>query len=117
MVQYVREYLLRPDEPVHQAGRQANKLMLDQIRRKIGVDANRYIIDLYNYGNTSSASIPLAICSSLGEAVSAGQKKLLLCGFGVGWSWASMVADVGPIPLPKVIEIKDDFQPLTLGGQ
>ena len=108
---------LTADQIDHFVMHQANKLMLDQIRRKIGVDANRYIIDLYNYGNTSSASIPLAICSSLGEAVSAGQKKLLLCGFGVGWSWASMVADVGPIPLPKVIEIKDDFQPLTLGGQ
>lgn len=96
---------------------QANKLMLDQIRRKIGADADRYIIDLYNYGNTSSASIPLAICSSLGDAFTTGQKKLLLCGFGVGWSWASLVADVGPIPAPKVIEITDDFPPLSLVGQ
>lgn len=96
---------------------QANKLMLDQIRRKIGADADRYIIDLYNYGNTSSASIPLAICSSLGNAFITGQKKLLLCGFGVGWSWASLVADVGPIPESKVIEITDDFQPLSLVGQ
>lgn len=96
---------------------QANKLMLDQIRRKIGADADRFIVDLYNYGNTSSASIPLAICSSLGPVLSAGKKKLMLSGFGVGWSWASLVADVGAIPEPAVIEIADDFPPLTLGGK
>jgi 3-oxoacyl-[acyl-carrier-protein] synthase-3 len=93
---------------------QANKLMLDQIRRKIGVDSNRYIIDLYNYGNTSSASIPLAICSSLGKYVSNDSKKLLMCGFGVGWSWASLIADLDLISEPKVIEIPDNFQPLSL---
>lgn len=96
---------------------QANKLMLEQIRRKIGADADRFIIDLYHYGNTSSASIPLAICNSLSEQLSAGSQKLMLCGFGVGWSWASLVADIGPIPSPAVIEISDDFPPLTLSGK
>lgn len=93
---------------------QANKLMLEQIRRKIGVNAERFIIDLYNYGNTSSASIPLAICSSLHEPLSQSSKKLMLTGFGVGWSWASLVADVGPIAAPAVIEMPADFAPLTL---
>jgi 3-oxoacyl-[acyl-carrier-protein] synthase-3 len=96
---------------------QANKLMLDQIRRKIGAESDRFVIDLYDYGNTSSASIALAICSSLGKQLSVGRKKLLLCGFGVGWSWASLVTDVGPIPKPIVIEIPDDFEPLSLGDQ
>jgi 3-oxoacyl-[acyl-carrier-protein] synthase-3 len=93
---------------------QANKLMLEQIRRKIGVDADRFIVDLYNFGNTSSASIPLAICSSMGERLSQGSAKVLLAGFGVGWSWASMLVDIGPIPAPAVIEIPDDFPPLSL---
>jgi 3-oxoacyl-[acyl-carrier-protein] synthase-3 len=93
---------------------QANKLMLDQIRRKIGADAERFIVDLYNYGNTSSASIPLAVCGSLSEQLAGGTHKLMLSGFGVGWSWASLVADIGPIPAPAVIEIPDDFPPLSL---
>jgi 3-oxoacyl-[acyl-carrier-protein] synthase III len=108
---------LKPDQIDHYVLHQANKLMLEQIRRKIGVEPERFIIDLYNYGNTSSASIPLAICSSLGESLSSSPKKLMLSGFGVGWSWASLVADVGPIAMPKVIEIPDDFPPLTLSGK
>ncbi|HZG19140.1 MAG TPA: ketoacyl-ACP synthase III [Herbaspirillum sp.] len=96
---------------------QANKLMLDQIRRKIAVDAERFIVDLHDYGNTSSASIPLAICSSLSDKLTSGRHKLMLAGFGVGWSWASLIAEVGPIPAPAVIEVPDDFPPLQLGGR
>ena len=115
LVKATLEYAkLNSDQVDYFVMHQANKLMLEQIRRKIGANSERYIIDLYNYGNTSSASIPLAICSSLSQQLLTKQNKLLLCGFGVGWSWASLLANIGPIPAPTVIEIPDDFVPLSL---
>lgn len=93
---------------------QANKMMLDHIRKKIGADPERYIIDMEKYGNTSSASVPLAICSRLGPALEAGRKKLLLAGFGVGWSWGTILADIGPIPTPVVAELPDDYPVMVI---
>ena len=94
---------------------QANKFMLEHLRKKLKVDDEKFVIDLEKYGNTSSASIPLAISSSLAQTLSERPQKMALCGFGVGWSWGAMIADVGPIVAPKVVEIDDDYPPLQLG--
>lgn len=93
---------------------QANKMMLDHIRKKIGCDPAKYIIDMEKYGNTSSASVPLAICSRLGAELESGPKKLLMAGFGVGWSWGTILADVGPIPAPTVVDLPDDYPTMTI---
>ena len=44
---------------------------------------------LYDFGNTSSATIPLTITANLRERIAAGPLKLVMSGFGVGLSWAS----------------------------
>lgn len=94
---------------------QANRFMLDHLRRKIGIPEEKFLVDMAEFGNTSSASIPLAICHGLSEPLGRSRMKMLLAGFGVGWSWGALVADVGPIAPPVVVEIPDDFPPLTLG--
>jgi 3-oxoacyl-[acyl-carrier-protein] synthase-3 len=66
---------------------QANAMMLKTLGQKIGATPEQLVVALKDYGNTSSASIPLALTECLGGGV--GRKKLLLSGFGVGWSWAS----------------------------
>ncbi|NYZ15426.1 ketoacyl-ACP synthase III [Azospirillum sp. RWY-5-1] len=88
---------------------QANAFMLEHLRKKIKIPAERFIIDMHDFGNTSSASIPLAVSHRLGEPLSTGRHRLLLAGFGVGWSWGAVVAEVGPIPVPDLFELPDDF--------
>lgn len=88
---------------------QANAFMLEHLRKKTKIPEDRFIIDLKEFGNTSSASIPLAIAHQVGAALTAGPKKLLMAGFGVGWSWGAIVADVGPIPEPVLADLPDDF--------
>jgi 3-oxoacyl-[acyl-carrier-protein] synthase III len=70
---------------------QANLRILQSASKKLGIDLDRWVSNLDRYGNTSAASIPLA----LAEAVSTGRVKandyLVFIGFGGGLSWASMV--------------------------
>jgi len=70
---------------------QANEMMVRRLGQKIGATASQLVLALADRGNTSSASIPLAITDSLGEAAQVGCLKLLLSGFGVGWSWGTAI--------------------------
>lgn len=92
---------------------QANGFMLEHLRKKTKFPPERFVNDMRDFGNTSSASIPLAISHKLGESLAGGSRRLLLAGFGVGWSWGALVAEVGPIPAPQVADLPDDFPVLT----
>jgi 3-oxoacyl-[acyl-carrier-protein] synthase-3 len=70
---------------------QANMRIIDAAARRFSIPSDRFVCNLDRYGNTSAASIPIA----LDEAVRAGSvhpgSKILLSSFGAGLSWASMV--------------------------
>lgn len=68
---------------------QANSFMLEHLRKKIGIDKKKFIISMENVGNTVSSTIPLALESLINEEQIG--DKILLAGFGVGYSWASVV--------------------------
>ena len=74
---------------------QANARILQSAARALKVDENRFMTNLERYGNTSAASIPIALC----EAVSQGRVKdgdyIAFVGFGGGLSWASMIVKWG----------------------
>ncbi|MQP67554.1 beta-ketoacyl-ACP synthase 3 [Niveispirillum sp. SYP-B3756] len=76
---------------------QANEMMLKRLGQKIGASADQLVLALRERGNTSSASIPLAISDRLGNALAQQQQRLLLSGFGVGWSWGTAVWTLGPV--------------------
>lgn len=93
---------------------QANAFMLEHLRKRVKAPTEKFVIDMQTFGNTSSASIPLAICNRLGASMASGARKTLMAGFGVGWSWGAMVADIGPIPEPMVTELPDGYPTLTV---
>lgn len=80
---------------------QANSFMLKRLGDKIGARPEQLVLALRDYGNTSSASIPLALASSLSDGTP-DELRLLLSGFGVGWSWASAY---WPTPAPSIFAI------------
>jgi 3-oxoacyl-[acyl-carrier-protein] synthase-3 len=93
---------------------QANKFILEHLRKKTGIPADKFLIDMDRFGNTSSASIPLALCHGMGSVLAEERRKLLMVGFGVGWSWGSLIADIGPIPKPGVVEMGADVEVLAM---
>lgn len=74
---------------------QANAFMLEHLRKKLKVPAEKFFVSLGESGNTVSSTIPIA----LADAVSAGAlrpgMKVMLLGFGVGLSWGGLVATWG----------------------
>lgn len=68
---------------------QANKFMLEFLRKKIKIPKEKFFINMEEIGNTVSNSIPIAIKDSLAEGIFQG--NILLCGFGVGYSWGGCI--------------------------
>lgn len=93
---------------------QANKFILEHLRKKTGIPADKFVIDMHDFGNTSSASIPLAICHQLAGTVAETQIRAALVGFGVGWSWGAVVTELGPMPRPHIVEVPDDVETLAM---
>ena len=68
---------------------QASKIINEAIRRKLEIPIDKYSYSLEEFGNTSSATIPLTIVTQLNNELKNNQ-SLLLCGFGSGLSWGSV---------------------------
>jgi 3-oxoacyl-[acyl-carrier-protein] synthase-3 len=84
---------------------QANLFMNEKIRIKLKIEPAKVPYSLAEYGNTSSASIPLTMVTRLGSELKTGNRKLLACAFGVGLSWASVVFEGSDIRCPDIIQI------------
>jgi 3-oxoacyl-[acyl-carrier-protein] synthase-3 len=83
---------------------QANELILNSLHRKIGIPKEKMIVSLKNFGNTSSASIPLSITDQLKELKNVNM-NLIAIGYGVGLSWGAAAITCGPLCLPDLIEV------------
>lgn len=70
---------------------QANKYMLNFLRKKIKIEENKFYIDMAKVGNTVSNSIPLALESAMTSGVLKKGMKVLISGFGVGYSWGGCI--------------------------
>ncbi|HEX9331169.1 MAG TPA: beta-ketoacyl-ACP synthase III [Anaerolineales bacterium] len=78
---------------------QANIRIIKAAARGLNLPMDRFIVNVEHYGNTSTASIPIAMV----EAIEKGQikpgEKIVMVGFGAGLTWGALVAEwTGPIP-------------------
>jgi len=86
---------------------QANKLINETIRKMLRLEKEKVPSTMKEYGNTSSASIPLTIVSELNKEVTTKKSSFLLTGFGVGLSWGSNKVELDKIICPKVYIYED----------
>ena len=68
---------------------QANKYMLDYLRKKIKLPEDKFYIALRDYGNTVSSTIPIALKQALDQGRLHPGDRIMVVGFGVGYSWAA----------------------------
>ena len=88
---------------------QANMKMNNMIVKKLKLDPAKVPSEMYNFGNTSSASIPLLLVTQIREQVNGKKQKYLCCGFGVGLSWGT-VAFEEAIHVSELVEVDDSAE-------
>jgi 3-oxoacyl-[acyl-carrier-protein] synthase III len=90
------------DEALHQAGltgdqvdllvpHQANLRIIESTAKHAGIPMSKVMVNVDRYGNTSSASIPLALEQAVTEGRVAPGAVILLVAFGAGFTWGSAV--------------------------
>lgn len=84
---------------------QANLFMNEKIRKKLNIPAEKVPYSLANFGNTSSATIPLTLVTEKAKQLSDGKNSIIACGFGVGLSWGSVCFELDNVVCSKLVEI------------
>ncbi|MDA8139138.1 MAG: ketoacyl-ACP synthase III [Desulfobacteraceae bacterium] len=75
---------------------QANRYMLENLRKKIGIPEEKFVIDLHNCANTVSATIPIALKRAQVDGRLRPGMRVMVVGFGVGYSWAAALLRWAP---------------------
>ena len=82
---------------------QANKFIDEKIRKAVKIPTEKTPYCLEEYGNVTSASIPLTMVTRCSEQLSGDDKHCVACGFGVGLAWASMEFYAGNVKVSDVV--------------
>ena len=80
---------------------QANLFMLNYLAKKMKLPKEKVPISITEFGNTSSASIPLTLVTNASISIN----NVALLGFGVGYSWAGTVLSLSKLDVAKLIEV------------
>ena len=83
---------------------QANRMINETIRKKLGLAVDKVPSTLHDLGNTSGASLPVTMTARLHEQLGSAKHKLLLSGFGIGLSWGTAIVDIEGAKFPVLIE-------------
>ncbi|HEV8633263.1 MAG TPA: beta-ketoacyl-ACP synthase III [Chloroflexota bacterium] len=86
---------------------QANVRIIDAAAKTLGLPNEKVYTNLDRYGNTSAASIPIALCEAIEEGRMRPGDNLVMCGFGAGLTWGTAVFQWG---VPPSIPATDSWQ-------
>ena len=84
---------------------QANKFIDEKIRKSLKVPAEKVPYCIQDYGNVTSASIPLTLVTQCAHKLSTQENHCIACGFGVGLAWASMEFFATNLIISKIIDL------------
>ncbi len=86
---------LTPDDIDLFIPHQANARIIEAAARQMRVPLEKFYVNLDRYGNTSAASVPLAMVEAIQEGRLKNGDKVAMCAFGAGLTWASAVVQMG----------------------
>ena len=70
---------------------QANSRIIDEAAKRLKIEKEKFYLNLENYGNTSAASIPIALSEAIEEKAINKGDKVILVAFGGGLTWAGVL--------------------------
>lgn len=80
---------------------QANKVIIENIAKRLKIPMEKTPLSLNEYGNTTSVSVPITLVSRCAN----GGGRILACGFGTGLAWGAIYFDTENIVYPSIQEI------------
>ena len=83
---------------------QANRMINETIRKKLGLPVEKVPSTLRDFGNSSGASLPVTMTARINKELEAGRKRVVLSGFGIGLSWGTALVDIENAKFPDLIE-------------
>jgi len=92
---------------------QAQKIIVDGISQNCSLKPEKVLSAYQEYGNTSSASVPFAICANT-DKFQKNRLKIFACGFGIGLAWSSVLLSLDRDCILPLIE-SDYAYPTLLG--
>lgn len=87
-------FCIQEDEIDYYVLHQAQKMIIDGIANECGIDMGKMLTSYQEYGNTSTATLPITICHNLERIKEKKTVRLLLSGFGVGLAWSNIYIEI-----------------------
>lgn len=106
LLEFVEHFEIDTDKVDYLFLHQANKFIDDRIRKKLKMPEEKVPFCLQDYGNTHSASIPLAMVVCKAKELQNGSFDCLGCGFGVGLAWGNIHYTVDKLKAVIMTEYK-----------
>ena len=82
---------LKPEDIGLLVMHQANLRIIQAVAERFGIEDERVFVNLHKYGNTSAASVPIALTEAKAEGRLQPGKVVITVGFGAGLTWAANV--------------------------
>ena len=82
---------------------QAQKIIVDGVANNCAIPSEKVLCAYEMYGNTSSASVPFALCANT-DKFQKERIKILACGFGIGLAWSGLVFEISSASVLPISE-------------
>ena len=82
---------------------QANRMINETIRKKLGIPIEKVPSTLHDFGNTSGASLAVTMTARIQDNLSKGRNRVSLSGFGIGLSWGTCIIDIENAVFPPLL--------------
>src|SRR5512141_2080082 len=85
---------------------QANYRIIEAAAKHLKIPLDRFVINVERYGNTSTASIPIATVEACQKNLLKNGDRIVFVGFGAGLTWGALAAQwTGPLPLERAVRV------------
>jgi len=102
MAEATRRALIDADMPIEEIDwlipHQANRQIIEGVAEELGVSMEKVIVTIGEYGNTSSASIPMALYNAVKEGKIYRNQNVAMAAFGAGFSFGAAVIPMVGLP-------------------